>query len=317
MDDRDLELLRGFRVDESVPSIDAEDRIDERVLQAVLDEELVRAGSHPRRSFQRPGMPWYHGLVRPLVAAGSLIVLALTVAVMSDGGLVPGGRVGTSAGGVTQAGAGVLDATAATLFGSTPTTPAAADGTLDLSDASDDELALVDGPQTAPSGQLATDTLALVQSLPRDPERLRAMIRSGVVERATADPDDRQAFLATMRWVIDDRVPDDLRATMLRSIGGLVGVDPAIAAVDMTGRSGVVLGHVSPTQGIRDQFLLDMQTATVLEQRSLTTGFVNPACPAGTYTAHELYDESGLPVAPTSAPWMTWPDVVTSCDPSA
>ena len=158
------------------------------------------------------------------------------------------------------------------------------------------------------------DRMDVLERLPRDPIALRDLLRSAADELDTAgDPGDRIAFLLAMRLVVDDRLPVELRASLLRSLDGIDGIDRAVHVQDALGRNGVLLSHFDTQSGLRDQLVLASDGATMLERRSFTTAYVDPACPPGTFTAYELYDEDGSSVDPAQAPMLAWPSVVPSC----
>lgn len=311
MDD-DLQLLRAFRADEAEPPIGLQARIEEQLWQAILAEEAQRAGSartgaHARRR-------WFQGLLRPAVAAGAAATIAAVVAFSSDGG------VGVQAGPTAVARqAGVLDSTATALFGDSvarTTTGGPISGAIDLSSRDEHDVALLRGPRVTSSGELDADTAAVVRETTRDSIQLQARLRAIASEAAGGDRTDRVAFDIAMQWVTAPEVPVDLRAAMLRSLDGMAGLDAALVGADVLGRQGVVLGHLDAATGVRTQYVLDPEGATLLERRAFTVGYVDPACPPGTFTQHELYDEDGEAVLPAEAPWLDWPIVVDACEPA-
>jgi hypothetical protein len=308
VDDRDLELLRAFRLDEAEPPPGLQERIEERLWQSILAEEAQSAAPRSRRR------PWYADLLRPAVAAGAAATIAIGVAV--GGGTDGSAGIGS---GSSVSEAGVLDSTPAALFGgsnatSTSATPIA--GAIDVSDSSQTDSTLMRGPVLDESGQLDDATLEVVSEIPRDPQQLQPRLLRGASQLAGAEQAERATFHIAMRWVTSPQVPGDLRAAMLRSLDGLQGVDPAIAGVDLLGRSGIVLGHLDQTTGLRSQYLLDPSGGMLLERRTITTGYLDPACPPGTYTSHELYSSDGQPITQGDAPWIDWPIVIAACDPA-
>ena len=308
MDDPDLQLLRGFRADEAEPPPGMQGRIEERLWQSILQEEARTARGH-RRAPARTG--WLSGLLRPALAGGMALSLALGVAVVSDGGSGPGAAGGSS---VTQA--NVLDRTASTLFGGASSTTSSAApivGTIDLRSEDDDDT-LVGGPLHDPStGQLDATTVEMVDAMPRDPAQLLALVREGVEQAGFDDDADALAFRVAMRWIVDASVPVDLRASMLRALGGLTGIDEARSGVDVLGRGGIVIGHLDQSSGVRTQVVLDPRAGTLREVRAFTTTYVDPACEPGTFTEHSVYGDDGSQVEPASLPWVDWPLVVEAC----
>lgn len=308
MDDPDLQLLRTFRAEEAEPPPGLQARIEERLWQAILDEEAAHATV---RGSARPG--WFQRMLRPLVAAGAAATLAIGVAVASDGGS-GSGNLGQAS--VRQAGAGVLDSTASALFGgATTTSTSPIVGRLDLSEQGDARL--LDGPRRDASGATLDDGHAeLARELSRDPEELLQALRSSIAASGVEDPSDLVAFHVAMRWVADPAVPVDLRAAMLRSIQGIDGIDDALGGQDVLGRSGIVIGQLDRASGIRSQYVLDPTDGSLYEVRAFTTTYLDPACPPGTVTLHTAYDDSGRQVDPASTPWVAWPQVVEACAPT-
>lgn len=305
MDDRDLQLLRGFRVAEAEPPAGMQERIEERLWQSILAEEGAHA---PRRRGRRP---WYQELLRPAAAVGAAATMAIGVAVLGGDGT----GTGISS---TVTRAGVLDTTAATIFGesgATGSTGAPIAGAIDLTDPDDADETLLRGPVTTPEGRLDEATLEVVRETTREPGDLQSRMLRGATDLAGPEQAEWAAYHATMRWVVEPQVPSDLRAAMLRSLEGLGGIDAAISGADLLDRSGIVLGYLDPRTGLRAQHLLDVDGGRLLERRTLTTQYVDPACPPGTFTSHELLDEQGTPIRQADAPWLDWPLVVEACDP--
>lgn len=303
MDD-DLQLLRHFRIEEAEPPPGLQGRIEARLWDAILADEAARAGSR-NRAFRRR----FAGMLRPAVAAGAALSLAAGVAVVSDGGTGPRSLAQPN---VVRAGSGVLDSTAASLFGADAGAAPGIAGTVDMRTPDGDERLLV-GPQHAGNGKLDDSSSELTRGLSRDPATLREAMRESISDAGIDDGSDRVAFHATLRWVADPAVPTDLRAAMLRSLSGYAGIDDAQVGRDALGRSGVVLGHLDEATGIRSQLLLDATSATPLEYRAYTTVYVDPACPPGTFTAHSVFAEDGSKVSRSDHPWVDWPAVIEAC----
>ncbi len=305
-DDPDLQLLRSFRADEAEPPAHLQSRIEEHLWQAIIAEEADRVS---RSRAARPG--WFQRMLRPLVAAGAAATLAIGVAVASDGGTGDGGLGQAS---VRQAGAGVLDSTASSLFGSSASTAAPIAGRIDLR--TGDER-ILEGPRHDGSGSSLEDGYAeLARDLTRDPDELLRAVRASVAASGVEDPGDAVAFHVAMRWVADPAVPVDLRAAMLRSIQGVDGIDAALVGTDVLGRSGIVVGQLDRASGIRSQYVLDPNDGSLLEVRSFMTAYLDPACPPGTVTMHGAYDDSGQRIDPAAAQWVDWPQVVEACAPT-
>jgi hypothetical protein len=307
VDDPDLHALRTFRIEEATPPAGLQARIEEQLWQAILAEESQHAGPCRRTAHGS----WLARFLRPAVAPGAAAALAVAVAVASDGG--PGLSTSASSG-VTSAGTGLLDSTASSIFGGSATASSssprpAVGGTIDLRspDAADGVLAA--GPD-----QASTDEL---REITRDPAELLASMRRSVAQASGPDPTDRVAFRLAMSWVVAQSAPVDLRAAVLRSMDGMQGIDDALVGVDILGRQGIVLSHLDAESGVREQFVLTATGAHLLEQRAFTTGYVDPACPPGTFTEHVLYGDDGTPIAPDDAPWLDWPLVVPACAPGS
>jgi hypothetical protein len=304
VDDPDLQLLRSFRADEAEPPPGMQARIEERLWQAIMVEESVRGTG---RVAARPGR--LQRLLRPLVAAGAAATLALGVAIASDGGSGTGGLGQAS---VQQAGTGVLDATASSLFGGSAAAPTRIAGRIDLTDG---DARLLDGPQHD-GDELDSGHAELARDLSRDPDELLQAVRSSIASSGVRDPSDMVAFHVAMRWVADPAVPVDLRAAMLRSVEGIDGIDDALVGTDVLGRNGIVIGQLDRASGIRSQYVLDPADGSLFEVRAFMTTYLDPACPPGTVTLHAAYDDAGKRVDPAAAQWVAWPQVVEACAPT-
>ncbi|MCW2926525.1 MAG: hypothetical protein JWM86_493 [Thermoleophilia bacterium] len=315
MDDPDLWALRQFRAADAVPDDGLQARIEERVWQAILNEESEAARGRSGAT-GRPRRRWRDGLLRPALAATSALAVAAVVAVASDGG--PTGVL-TGGTGTTQAGTSLIEATATSLFGddaaATSSARSGANGVVDLRSSGDDREALAEGPMPGTDGGLSPASGSFVAGAPRDPLALRAQLRAAAVDVAGSDPTDRIAFHLAMHWVVQPAVDVEVRSAMLRSVGGMTGLEPALAGTDLLGRDAVVIGHLDPMSGLREQYLLDPDNGRLLERRGMMTAYVDPACPPGTVTDHVVYDEAGSPVEPADAPWLAWPQVIDACGP--
>ena len=312
MDD-DLDLLRSYRLQDADPPRGLQERLEEDLLHAMLDETSPRRAPIAIRATQPARRRWFSGLARPAIAFATLAVVAGGIATISDGGGVVGGQGSNgSTSAVTRASTNVLDGAAASLFGgsasaaaATPRTPVI--GTINASEPEDAAL-LAAGPRSG--------TVETLGRLTRDPDQLAELLRAAPGELGVEDTHDRIAFHIAMTWVADASVPTDLRAAMLRSLGGLDDIDPATAGVDILGRPGIALGHLDSRTGVREQYLLAQDGGTLLERRSFTTTYLIPGCPPSTYTYHALYQD-GQRILPAELPYQDWPTVVPACDPNA
>lgn len=319
-DHHDLRLLRTLGAELAEMPADLEAHVEDQVLQAIVAEELAGRdqAKAPRRAATRAQRRWFGGLVRPAAAIGAAASLALGVAVISDGG--PG--AGSPAGSVTQASSSsVFDSTASTIFGDVDAPDASGSGSspgvvgsINLADDAS-ESTLVDGPTRDRLGHLSGESAQLAASISRDPGAIRNLVRESVDELGIEDDGDRTSYRVTMRWVVDVAVPPDLRAAMLRSVGGLDGMDEIHLGADLLGRTGLVIGHHDDEVGIRTQALLDRGSGSLLELRSYTTAYVDPACPPGTVTEHAVF-EGDRRIDPASMPWVDWPMIIAACDDS-
>lgn len=336
MDDRDLDLLRTFRAADAIPPVGFEERLEEDLLQVVLDEELGRPPRpatplRPERAAIGNRIARWIGasaLARPALAGVAAIALATGVAVLSDGGATSAGTSATG-GGVAQASTNVFDATATALFGgggSSTDARAAVNGSptlgAELPDAaagSDDERAalLAQGPGTSQAEALQRAT-----QLPASEAKLRDLLRrasdgmrSSAAGGSVADDGDRIAFHLGMRWVVDPLVPATTRAAILRSLAGFSNIDRAVRGQDLLGRAGIVLSHYDERSGLREQYVLDPDGGDLLERRAFTTAYMDPACPPGTFTSYALF-ERGTSITADQVPWIDWPATIDSCDPS-
>ncbi|MCW2972054.1 MAG: hypothetical protein JWN72_327 [Thermoleophilia bacterium] len=309
MDD-DLDLLRSYRAADAVPPRGLQERLEEDLLHAMLDATAAPVAPTPIRATgsSRPG--WFANLRRPALAFGALAALAIGVATFSNGGVDLGSST-TGAAGVTQASSNPFDGTASSVFGASSgaaieTTPFA--DTLEAPTPTTEAAALAAGPAAASD--------ATMEALTRNPQRLAQVLRDAPAEQGVDDPGDRLAFHVALAWITDTRAPVQLRAALLRSLGGLEGVDAAYTSLDPLDRQGIAIGHTDTQTGLREQYLLSANGGELLERRSFTTTYVDPACPPGTYTYDEVY-VNGQAVGASQMPWRQWPNVIGDCDPVA
>lgn len=308
MDD-DLDLLRSYRAADAVPPPGLQERLEEDLLHAMLDASAVPVAPTPIRTARsaRPG--WFANLRRPALAFAALAAVAIGVATFSNGG-VDLGTTSTGSAGLTQASTNPFDGTAASLFGSSRTsveaTPFA--DTLIAPAPTTEAAALAAGPAAA-----SPETL---EALTRSPRRLAQLLQDAPAEQGVRDLGDRLAFHVAMAWITHTDAPVDLRDAMLRSLGGLEGVDTAYTSVDPLDRAGIAIGHTDARTGLREQYLLSANGGELLERRSFTTAYVDPACEPGTYTYDEVF-VNGESVGAAQMPWRDWPNVIADCDPTA
>ncbi|MEO6866654.1 MAG: hypothetical protein ABI200_01380 [Gaiellales bacterium] len=316
MDEPDLELLRTWGADLVEPPTHLQAHIEEELWHAVFAEEARAARPHAARRTKR----WFDGLLRPAVAAGAAATLALGVAITSSGGLTTTSSVPRSAGIVQAGNTGLLDAAATSLFGDASSgAPAGTiSGRIDLRSADSDAQQFIDGPTLdRQTGLLSAESAEFAQSMTREPGQLRDAARRAAALMVGSDPTDRVAFHLTMQWVVNREVPVELRAAMFRSMDDLTGVDPASRGVDLLGRAGVLIGHLDATTGLREQYLLQLDDATLIERRGFTTSHLDPACPPGTIIDHAVFDDAGQAVSPQDTQWLAWPPVIPACAPGA
>lgn len=312
--DRDLLLLREYRAADAAPTPGLLERLQEDLLEVVLEEEAaLRSGARthrPSRAQRWFGTRWLADLARPAMLAGAAASVAVVVAVTSQGG--DASTDVASGSGVTQAATNILDSTASSLFGGSGarTVQAPPIGTINGTEQTEAQI-LAGGPGDE-------SALAASVSVTRSPAHLRAQLREAAGRSSNpAMRNDRGAFEIGMAWVVDPDVPPDLRAAVLRSFDGLDGLDQAVAGSDVLTRKGVVLSYYDGGSGIREQYVLAQTGATLLEHRAYMDAYVDPACPPGVYTAHEVFSADGTrQVSPGEAPWAAWHNVLRSCDPA-
>lgn len=305
MDDHDLMLLRAFRADDASVPNGLATRIEGELWEAIRREEQAAQRARRRLGRRRTGP-----LLRPAITFAAVACLLLVVMVSSGTGGMQGLSSSTSSAPV-EAAASPIAAAASSLFGAVTTSTrtnhlGVTSGPL-----------LVAGPQhDVATGALDAQTIRFVDAAPRDAESLTTSIHSSLAVSGVADPAGHAAFLTAMRWVVATDVPVDLRAAMFRTLAQVRGMETATTGIDMLGRSGVVIGHLDATTGIREQFLLDTDSARLFEHRAYTTLELDPACPPGTLIAHDLYAGDGHPIVADDAPWAAWPSVYPACSPA-
>lgn len=313
IDDHDLASLRAFRADDAVPPVGLLDRLRDDLQLAIDAERAVPVRAVPSRA--RTWRQYFeHRLFRPALVAGAAATLVVAVAGVSAFGNRD--RVATTgSSSATQASTSVFDGTAQSLFGSGSSAAAPpVVGVLDTTDRADAS----DITRAIAARSRDSDDYDLLRRLTRDPGRLRDTLRTTASDVGDSPAtSDQIAFVLAMRLVIDDQLPGDLRAAVLRSVGGLEGIEAAAYVSDDLGRAGVLISHLDPASGVRDQYVLDPSSGAALQQRSFASVYVDPACPPGTFTAFHLYDESSEELTPQQLPTLDWPVVVTSCSPAA
>lgn len=309
----ELAQLRAYRADEAIPPVGMLERLRDD-LQLTIDAEREPL---PVARPARHRSPWRryaeHRLFRPAMVAGAAAVLVVGIAGVSTSGDATSAGVGAATS-ATQASTSLFDGTAASLFGTgSDDSVAPVLGTITSVGQTDDVASAV------ANHDRDDDAYALLKRLPRDPTQLRDTLRSvsHAADGTTAiGGSDQGAFHLAMGLVTDGRLPADLRAAVLRSVGGFDGIDPAAFVRDDLGRTGVLISHFDAGSGVRDQYVLDQSTGVALEQRSFTSEYVDPACPPGTFTGFHIYDDAGNALEPHQLPTLDWPTVVPSCSPA-
>ena len=303
--DLDLDALRAWGREHTVPRAGFEDRMRERMMQVVLEVEA--AASSSRR------MPrWLRLVLRntPIVIAAASVFV-----VVSFNGGHPGGQpaeASTSAGKVLNQAA--LNMTANVAAGSpigtdypgpgsvpaqsytvAPTVaPGAGEGTGAGTSAAavnasgmpsiPDPLLIAQGPSALPPGAAA--------AIPTDERLLLAMLHASI-SRVEGRDEDFDIFRVAAEYITDPAMPITVRATFLRMLALVDGVDAGGTATDVLGRSGIVIARLDSSSGLRQQYLLDENTGMLLEHLEFTSGGDLSTCAPGTATALDVYDATG------------------------
>jgi hypothetical protein len=314
-DGPDLRALRSFRAADAAPPPGLLDRLRDD-LQLAIDAEQSAPSptSPPRRTWWQDVAQ--HRLFRPALVAGAAACLLIAVAGVSAVGPHGSGLGGTGASSsATQASTSIFDGTARSLFGKGTSVAPPVVGVLDTTEEAGENMrdAIVDHSR-------GDDEYDVLRRLTRDPNGIRDTLRSAAAdavgaERAAAS--DQTAFLLAMGLVTDERLPAELRASVLLAVGAFDGIEAAAYVHDDLSRPGILISHFDAASGVRDQYVLDQATARVLEQRSFTSMYVDPACPPGTFSDFRLYDDAGDELTPEQLPTLDWPPLVPSCSPAA
>ncbi|MBC7462233.1 MAG: hypothetical protein H7287_12800, partial [Thermoleophilia bacterium] len=147
----DLDLLRKYRVADAVPPRGLQERLEEDLLDAMLDAAAVPTAPTQIREARVPRVGWLTHLRRPAFAFGALAVVAAGVATFSNGG-VNLGSASNGSNGVTQASSNPFDGTASSVFGASSSAaiePTPFAGNLDAPAPKTESAALAAGPAAA------------------------------------------------------------------------------------------------------------------------------------------------------------------------
>ena len=289
----DLDALREWGREHIVPRAGFEDRMRERVLQVVLEVEAAAGGTAKRTP------RWLRLVLRNIpvvIAAASVFV------VVSFNGGHPGGQpaeASTNAGKVLNqaaqnmtSGADRVQQQTGTDYPGTgvpsyTTQPAiqqvAADNASGMPSIPD-PLLIAQGPSALPEGAAA--------SIPTDERLLLALLHSSI-PRIDGRDEDFDVFRVAAAYITDPAMPITVRATFLRMLALVEGVDVGGEAVDVIGRHGVVIARLDSSSGLRQQYLLDQNTGMLLEHLEFTSGGDLSNCAPGTATALDVYDATG------------------------
>lgn len=125
-------------------------------------------------------------------------------------------------------------------------------------------------------------TATSIDAMPRDVHALRehlfAEARAGQKMRVEADPAVQQpsveaeAFGMAAHLLFTGRIPADLRASTLRVIETIPGVEVRETSVAIGDRTGVAIGRGEARRGLRDELIVDPDSGTVLGLREIVAG---------------------------------------------
>ncbi len=155
--------------------------------------------------------------------------------------------------------------------------------------------ALVGMPTDSAENPWASPTAAWLAGLPRDASALREALSRYSDDRPGGDA--RTAFTHTVSLLQSGLAPADLRAAILRALGGYGGELAVVPGVTIGGRTGVAVSDtdteprdptsraVTPEIGLVQQLVVDPTRGDLLGYRTITVGDTGFGVPSGTVVA--------------------------------
>ncbi|MBC7644326.1 MAG: hypothetical protein H7123_04310 [Thermoleophilia bacterium] len=290
-DNFDLDAIRDWGREHIAPKAGFEDRMRERILQVVLEVEAA-AGANLKRTPR-----WLRLALRntPIVIAAASVFV-----VVSFNGGNPGGQpaeASTAAGKVLNQAAQNMTSSVQTQQTGTDypgtgvpnyTAPPVVQRVAEVNASGlasiPDPLLIAQGPSALPAGAAA--------SIPTDERLLLALLHSSI-SRVDGRDEDFDVFRIAAAYITDPNMPITVRATFLRMLALVEGVDVGGEADDVIGRHGIVIARLDSSSGLRQQYLLDENTGMLLEHLEFTSVGDLSNCAPGTATALDVYDAAG------------------------
>lgn len=132
--------------------------------------------------------------------------------------------------------------------------------------------------------------------LPRDPRVLLNRIYRTTLGKGQSP--DGEALV----WIADELrtgiVPADLRAALYRAAALIPGVTIVEKETVLDGRTGVAVGRVEPSTGVRQEIVIDPRTGLLIGERSVATRAVD-GIPAGKVTGSTAVTTTVVDKAPS------------------
>jgi hypothetical protein len=133
----------------------------------------------------------------------------------------------------------------------------------------------------SPPGFITTDQMA---GLPRDPYLLLNHIYWSTIGQGPSP--DGEALV----WIADllrtGAVPADLRAALYKAAAMIPGVEVTDNQATLDGTTGIAIGRLEDTSGVRQDIIIDPETGRLIGERSVSTkGDRDASIPAGTATS--------------------------------
>ncbi len=161
------------------------------------------------------------------------------------------------------------------------------------------------GPDTDPAGWQNPDREFLA-GLPRDPAVLLDRIhQDSGWDCATGDclgqgpSRDAEALTYAADVLRSGVVPGDLRAALFRAVGLVPGVEVVDERANFEGRTGVAVGRVEPSNGLRQEIIFDPDTGQVIGERDVTTRAGDDGIPVGAVVSLTSVRSEVVDSAPT------------------
>lgn len=125
-------------------------------------------------------------------------------------------------------------------------------------------------------GNFQQPTLKFLESLPTDPAKLLARIRKDSEGQGPSADAEALVYIADLLRESDAMVSPELRAALFEAAALIPGIDRVPGQVTLDGQTGVAIGRMEPTNGERQEIIIDPKTSRVLGERSVLAAQAKP-----------------------------------------